>query len=626
MRRRESYRSRGFIRENPTRDPVVRSIATALVLAAFLGVVPVGVAVAGGVAGDGTVAGGVAGDGTVAGDVTGSLTVDGRATWGTGVRDGTGRQMPGSVVGIEQSEADEGPHIVTVYPNPATDGDRGEFVTVAFPPGANLTEYAVGDEHVTVPLSPRATNGTNVTDATLDTVEPPVRTVTFSTDPGLTGWLRDGAVAPLSSELQLANGGDTVRLLHEGEVVDRVGYESAPEGETYTASAGEWEPLGATDRPVVTAGAGTVETFALPDNPDRAIAFLDAADERILLAGYTLSSQRVVETLVAAVDRGVDVSVLADGSPVGGMSGKMATALDSIDRAGGTVRVLAGDRARFRYHHAKYAVVDDRALVATENWKPSGLGGASSRGWGVVTDQQPIVEGLVETYRADAGWVDTVPWSEHDPSLVAGNPASGSYPRKFETRELQVERTRLLVTPDNAHREIRTLIENAEESIAIEQVRIGDRSFPFLQAVLDAAARGVEVRILLSSAWYVEEENRQLAAWLTDQAAAADLPLSARLADPGGAFEKIHAKGVVVDGEHALVGSINWNENAVRNNREVAVLLDGAEAAGYFESVFEADWQGGGNDGGRTIPLGVALAVLAVAVGAILGAKHIRFS
>ena len=137
----------------------------------------------------------------------------------------------------------------------------------------------------------------------------------------------------------------------------------------FDAASEAWTPLGATDRPVVSAGQTDAEVFVVPEEGGRARELLSRADERILLAGYTLTSQSVVETLVQAHERGVSVRVLVDGSPVGGMSGRGAAALDTLAWNGIDVRVIGGDRARYRFHfhHAKYAVVDDRALVTTEN-------------------------------------------------------------------------------------------------------------------------------------------------------------------------------------------------------------------------------------------------------------------
>lgn len=519
------------------------------------------------------------------------------------------------------------PAIVELYPNPATAGDEGEFVTLWIPETTRLDAYALADGDERVSLASASERVSTVPSAA-ERNGNAGRYVTFSTAPNQTRALTNRTVVRLSSRLQLANGGERLRLLGGEKTVDVVTYQRAPEAEVYDASTDTWAPLGATDRPVVTARGGTVEAFVLPDEPERARTLLDSAEDRILLAGYTLSSPTVVEALESAHDRGVTVRVLVEAGPVGGMTGQHAAALDELARAGIPVRVVGGERARYRYHHAKYAVVDDRALVTSENWKPAGLGGASSRGWGVVTGQDRIVEGLAATYRADAGWVDAIPWTEYDDrSLVSGDRAESDYPQTFAAEAVPVEETHLLVAPDNAARTLRERIAGASQSLDVVQVSVSDTGMPFLQALLDAARRGVRVRLLLSSAWYVEEENRQLKTWLDEQAAAEDLPLTVRIADPADSFEKIHAKGVIVDGDEVLVGSINWSNTSIRENREVALLLEGEAVAGYFEDVFESDW---GNDGwlsshGTAIPVGYLVIVAVVVLCAVVGARRLRF-
>lgn len=512
------------------------------------------------------------------------------------------------------NDTESEPHIVDVYPNPVTYGDPGEFVTVSFPPGSNATTFALEDDHATVAIEP-AEDGPSVQEGA---------TVTFSTAPNITANLTDRTVRPLSDRIQLADAGDTIRLLANGSVIDDVSYGYAPEARVYETAPEDWRPLGATEKSIVSDGSGTVEAFVLPDEPDRARHLLDNATERILLAGYEISSPEIVDVLVAAHDRGVDVEVLADGSPVGGKGASAAAALDTLERAGIPVRVIGGDRDRYRFHHAKYAIVDDAALVTTENWKPAGVGGLSSRGWAVITNQSAIVDGLEAVYRADTGWVDAIPWAEYDPTLVQDEAATGDHPREFDAASVPVEATELLVAPDNADRRILDLIDGADHSIDVKQVHVGDRGFPFLQALLAAAERGVEVRLLLSSEWYVEEENEALRDWLEEQATAADLPLAVRLADPDGEFEKIHAKGMIVDGETVLVGSINWTNNSIQNNREVALLLHGEEVAGYYSGVFDADWSDDDEDE-RPIPVVlVGLAVLGATGSTIVAARVVQ--
>ena len=292
-------------------------------------------------------------------------------------------------------------------------------------------------------------------------------------------------------------------------------------------------------------------------------------------------------------------------------------------------------------HHPKYAVVDDRALVTTENWKPAGLGGRSSRGWGVVVRGNETANALAGLFRADAGWRDSTDWSAFRAgrTFEIEGPANGSYPTRFEPENFSVDGVRVLAAPDNAEDALVGLLDNATESIRIVQASVGSRRQPFVRAALRAAERGVDVRVLLSGAWYAEEDNRALAAWLNRRANRTDASLHAKVAEPEGRFEKIHAKGVVVDGDRAVVSSVNWNNNSARQNREVGLVLDGEAVAGYYADVFDADWNGsGGGEGGsgpglglgdwaddQPLPVGVAVAALGVVTLAVLVARRIRF-
>jgi phosphatidylserine/phosphatidylglycerophosphate/cardiolipin synthase-like enzyme len=208
-------------------------------------------------------------------------------------------------------------------------------------------------------------------------------------------------------------------------------------------------------------------------------------------------------------------------------------------------------------------------------------------------------------------------------SLVDQERARGDYPSRFEAKRLEVDRTRLLLAPDNAEGEILEVIESAQEEIAVKQVRIGDRTLPFFQALLAAARDGVRVRILLSGEWYVREDNRRLARWVERRANSQNLPIEVRLATPAGRYEKIHAKGMIVDEQTVLLGSLNWNKNSIRQNREVALLLDSTGVAAYYGEVFAADWSGSPDRTG--LPAGLALVVVAVALLAVGRAMYIQF-
>lgn len=504
----------------------------------------------------------------------------------------------------ELNASDE-PRIAGLYPDPITDGNVGEFLVLAVPDPDDLAEanWSVTDGHTEAALPNETAAGR----------------VALSMDPDRTESMTDYPVAELEGHLRLAADGDELAIERDGEVVDRVAYEQASEGERWyrtDGGEGEWWPRGATCRPVETVPGGEVTSFVLPDAPDLPLDTIAAADDRILLAGYTFTDEEIAEALHAAIDRGVEVSVLVEGGPVGGTPDRTEPLLTDLDEAGATVRVLDGEGARYTHHHPKYAVADDRALVTTENWKPSGIGGTSNRGWGVISEEPAIATELAAVFRADAAGHDTVSWTEHreNATFVESDPPGDSLEGDHAPERHAVEETELLLAPDNAEERLVELVASAEEELLIKQVRIGDREFPALEAAIEAAERGVEVKILLDSTWYVEEENRALADRLADEGE--ELPLEIRLVESEG-FESIHAKGVVVDRETAVVGSANWNNASLRDNREVALALHGDGVGSYYADVFYDDWE---DEDTWPLPVGLlgAIAIaLVVAVGAV---------
>ena len=499
--------------------------------------------------------------------------------------------------------------IVAVSPNPVADGDRGEFVVLDLPAAG---PYHLDDGEGRVAL-PNVTGRVAVTAA-----------------PALVRNLSDTRVVGVAGMPALANGGERLRLLRDDETVATARYRDAPEGELGRfdeRGAVTWRAVGRTDRPVVTGSGGSATAFVLPDAPDVAVETIRDADERVLLAGYTFSSRRVARALERAAARGVRVRVLLEGEPVDGLSRREAHLLDSLVAAGVSVELVGGPPDRYAYHHAKYAVVDDRALVLTENWKPAGTGGRASRGWGVRTADPDVVAGLATTFRADANWTGVRGWREfrRGRSFTTRSVANGSYPTRHDPATVAVERTSLVVAPDNAERAVIDLLDDATESIDVVQLNVDEPDGEFLRTTVRAARRGVEVRVLLSSAWYVREENRRIVERLRERAESEDLPIRAKLAAPEGRFEKIHAKGVVVDGDRVLVGSLNWNREAARENREVMLLLEGETVAGYYRGVFESDWAAASGDDPRSLPVGSVLAVAGIVVLAVLVARRVEF-
>lgn len=500
------------------------------------------------------------------------------------------------------SEPPDRAAIVSLYPNPVRDGDAGEYVVLQLPVPGNWT-FSDGESTVSV----RNRSGR----------------VVVSSDPEL---VRDGfpnatvAVGALS----LSNSGEELTLRRDDTVVDRVRYEDAPEGHRYSPAGATWRVRGFSPRDAVTTGPANATAFLLPDAPAIPLETLEGAEERLLLAGYTFSSERVTAALVAAADRGVRVRVLVEAQPVSDISRRQARLLDRLVDAGVDVRVIGVGTNRYAYHHPKYAVVDDRALVLTENWKPAGTGGHSSRGWGVRIASNRTAGELAAVFAHDADGPDTALWADFRRGRTFERipPANGSYPSEQAPEQLRLRNVTVLTAPGNAESTLVGYIDDADQRVDVVQPTLGREGNALVEATLRAARRGVEIRILLSGAWYVAEENAELVTWLENWADRTDAPLSVKLAEPGGRYEKIHAKGVLVDDEIAVVGSLNWNRHSAQENREVALALHGREPVAFYRRAFEADWAG---TGGRTW-LFVGGAAAAVIVAGVVAVRTMSFT
>ncbi|WP_256402543.1 phospholipase D-like domain-containing protein [Halorubrum salinum] len=513
------------------------------------------------------------------------------------------------------------PAIVELYPNPTTDRDRGEYLVVALPSRGN---WSLSDGHHEASVPSNASG-----------------TVALSADPERSArFLTDGPAAAdrgpvdlhrLDGYFPLSASGDRIELRHNGVPVDVVEYGRVSDGHRWRADWGEWRPRGYDPRAPVRIGDASVTPFVLPDSSDLPVSALRGADDRLLLAGYTLESDRVAESLVDAADRGVAVRVLLEGSPVGGFSARSARLVDRLVAAGVEVRILDGDAERFRFHHAKYAVADDRAVVLTENWKASGTGGRTNRGWGVVAEptadagtrsgsNRPTsaADDLSALFRADAAAVDARPWREFkaDTEFHDSGRANDTYPTRFEPPAPARADVTLLTAPGNAADRIVARIDAADDRVLAVVPRTGGPNDRIVRALRRAAGRGVDVHLLLSGAWYDREENRELVATLEPE------PIAVAVSEPRGRYGKIHAKGLVVD-DAAIVGSLNWNDAAATENREVLLAVDDAGVADFYARAYAADWRGGGVH----LPVGLLAGFGVATVGAGAAARReVRFA
>jgi phosphatidylserine/phosphatidylglycerophosphate/cardiolipin synthase-like enzyme len=147
-------------------------------------------------------------------------------------------------------------------------------------------------------------------------------------------------------------------------------------------------------------------------------------------------------------------------------------------------------------------------------------------------------------------------------------------------------------SPDTSEHAILKLIENATDTILIQQLYIyrncTDTISPFLRSLREKAQEGVQVRIILNYNPYYEPTNEKQLETKTYLEA---FGIQVRFHYTNWSyFTNIHNKGMIVDNTSVLISSINWNENSVRNNREAGVIVDNTTIATFYAQVFYHDW------------------------------------
>ncbi len=270
------------------------------------------------------------------------------------------------------------------------------------------------------------------------------------------------------------------------------------------------------------------------------LGLVAAARGRLDVVVYELSSSHVIDALAAAAARGVHVRVLLD---------RQVTANPAlVTRLAGLGVAAKLSAATFTYTHEKVAIADRRtALVFTGNldW----LSMDHARNYAALDTAWQDVDDLEAVFEADwAGVADGV------------------------------DCTRLVLAPDDARGRLLAAIASAEHTLDVEALYVTDADI--VAALLAAHARGVAVRVLINDPAF----GFGTAATGTQLVAAG---VAARRS--GSLF--VHAKVLVVDGAWLYLGSENFSQNSLLDNREAGVLLAPGEAdLGRVAAVFEADW------------------------------------
>ncbi|MEW5761452.1 MAG: phospholipase D-like domain-containing protein, partial [Candidatus Thermoplasmatota archaeon] len=308
--------------------------------------------------------------------------------------------------------------------------------------------------------------------------------------------------------------------------------------------------------------------------------------------------------------------------PFGGISNSEKYITNELVNNGADVgflisNVSAGIYYRYKVNHAKYALIDNETtIITTANWKLSGIPVNPSYGnreWGILIRNKNLTNYFLNVFKDDfkVGMKDVFLFNSSD--LKYGSPTTGfeidkevpkgKYKPKFGSAKFNGKfKFTPIISPDNSFELMLELLKNANESIYLEMATISmswnykDDKLEnvYLNALIEAARRGCKVRVLLDSR-FVDVgmeivDNKDVADYVNMIGKNERLDIEAKVVKLEN-LEKLHTKGIIVDGKITLISSINWVRGSAIMNREVGVIIENEELASYYSSVFLYDWE-----------------------------------
>jgi phosphatidylserine/phosphatidylglycerophosphate/cardiolipin synthase-like enzyme len=303
--------------------------------------------------------------------------------------------------------------------------------------------------------------------------------------------------------------------------------------------------------------SGSIAVHPMPESKhDRIVALFSSAKSSIDLSIYQLQDRAVVHALIDAAKRHVAVRVMLEPKTVG------AANYDAVSKelSAGGVNVQATPPRFDSSHnvdHAKFAIIDQKEiLLATGNLVRSGLGGD-----------------MAEEYDNRDFWVEDA----RDASIGAAHELfEADWARKATPAHAQAA---FVITPENADDQIGKLVDAAKQQLVVYNQSLEDDTL--IGRLVAAKQRGVDVQVLLG---YQPGFGGKPPA---NQAAIDKLKAGGVKAD----FLRkhyLHAKAIVSDG-NVYIGSQNFTNGGLRNNRELGIVLDDAKAVEIVVTTFKSD-------------------------------------
>ena len=360
--------------------------------------------------------------------------------------------------------------------------------------------------------------------------------------------------------------------------------------------------------PTLFSGSSVVTPLVGPqDGLVDLLAWIDDASESLHVHLYQIEQPNLVQALIEAHNRGVQVTVVLNHAEYWwnnyDKNNQLGTA-NYLATAGINTLWFGGQSDEpYTYIHSKVAVKDNESVwIGSGNWKSSSQPAPDDRGnseWGVIVDNTELAQKVMEQLAYDE--------SESRTYITQVNPGSGPSDWSMDSLKSVVNGTlaepittdvsgRLITCPDTCVDGLVWMIEQADEEILLSLQYLdvewswgwGDN--PIVNALENAAQNDVRIRLILNGAYLDKDIQEVVDTFNEEWNTTLGYDISAVVMSEDDEVSKLHNKGMIIDEEHVLISSINWGDSAPTRNREMGLILSSAEVTAPFLAGWHRDW------------------------------------
>ena len=351
-----------------------------------------------------------------------------------------------------------------------------------------------------------------------------------------------------------------------------------------------------------------VKAYVNPDSSYSALSSLiRSANISIDIMIYEFWSLDILEAIESSVrEKNINVRILFEGDVYGSDGDNynrwLMNELYKISQEGYNIEIRYDTNPS--YLHAKCVIIDSSIVfVSSENFVPTAYPpnptsiekkpyNTGSRGFCVIVYNATIARTFLNIFEDEYSNAQV-----YDPETGTEPQSSGfaSYSAPFLDSFITDNQAliKAVFSPENSTDTIIDMINQAKYFIFIElpYINNGTTVNQLINALKGAKDRGVSVQIILEDNYPFDDDYANI----VDDLRALDfyvVPAFSQTTEP--LF--LHNKAIIIDDEYVLVGSINWSDNSLDNNRETALLLKSRKIALFYKKVFAWDWNASSTD------------------------------